>query len=185
MPSTHLRRKCLKRWVPCTKGVAARMRLLPWLLVLGCWGFVIPYGIRPLVYGSRETENGTEYMLASESVALDILGYTRIDDVAPGEAIFISNAGRNLPPPMCCEVQSSYTVHLSNMFTSPAQIPSSTTFLSIRAACGWVSIWRGKYLVSFLSTITTSTWSSQFPTPAEPQRYPWLMNWVRNFAKGS
>ena len=32
-------------------------------------------------------------MLASESVALDILGYSRIADVAPGEAIFISNEG--------------------------------------------------------------------------------------------
>ena len=59
----------------------------------GLLGFRDPYGIRPLVYGSRETENGTEYILASESVALDILGYTRIADVAPGEAIFISNAG--------------------------------------------------------------------------------------------
>ena len=59
----------------------------------GLLGFRDPFGIRPLVYGSRETESGTEYMLASESVALDILGYTRIDDVAPGEAIFISNEG--------------------------------------------------------------------------------------------
>ena len=59
----------------------------------GLLGFRDPFGIRPLVYGSRETENGTEYMLASESVALDILGYSRIDDVAPGEAIFISNEG--------------------------------------------------------------------------------------------
>ncbi len=59
----------------------------------GVLGFRDPYGIRPLVYGYRETEAGTEYMLASESVALDIMGYTRIDDVAPGEAIFISNDG--------------------------------------------------------------------------------------------
>ncbi|MBV27541.1 MAG: amidophosphoribosyltransferase [Gammaproteobacteria bacterium] len=59
----------------------------------GLLGFRDPYGIRPLVYGRRETEKGTEYMLASESVALDILGYTRVDDVAPGEAIFISNEG--------------------------------------------------------------------------------------------
>lgn len=60
----------------------------------GLLGFRDPYGIRPLVIGSRNTENGTEYMLASESVALDILGYTRIDDVAPGEAVFISNDGQ-------------------------------------------------------------------------------------------
>ena len=59
----------------------------------GILGFRDPHGIRPLVYGSRDTALGTEYMIASESVALDILGFKRIADVAPGEAIFISNSG--------------------------------------------------------------------------------------------
>jgi amidophosphoribosyltransferase len=53
-----------------------------------------PHGIRPLVFGQRITENGTEYMIASESVALDIVGFDMIRDVAPGEAVFISNDGR-------------------------------------------------------------------------------------------
>ena len=60
----------------------------------GILGFRDPYGIRPLMYGSRESALGTEYMIASESVALDILGFDRIADVAPGEAIFISNDGQ-------------------------------------------------------------------------------------------
>ena len=63
------------------------------IMGVGIVGFRDPYGIRPLVYGKRETDQGIEYMMASESVALDILGFQMIADVSPGEAVFISREG--------------------------------------------------------------------------------------------
>lgn len=59
----------------------------------GLIAFRDPNGIRPLVFGKRETKHGTEYMVASESVAFDVMGYKLIRDVLPGEAVFISAAG--------------------------------------------------------------------------------------------
>jgi amidophosphoribosyltransferase len=53
-----------------------------------------PFGIRPLVIGYNETPNGTEYMVASESVAVDANGFRVLRDVGPGEAVFIDEDGR-------------------------------------------------------------------------------------------
>ena len=59
----------------------------------GVVGFRDPNGIRPLVYGKRVGDQGTDYMLASESVALDLQGFELLGSVAPGEAVFISIDG--------------------------------------------------------------------------------------------
>jgi len=60
----------------------------------GILGFRDPHGIRPMVLGIRETPDGPEYAMASESVALDVTGFTLLRDVRPGEAIFISLDGQ-------------------------------------------------------------------------------------------
>jgi amidophosphoribosyltransferase len=60
----------------------------------GVLGFRDPNGIRPLVIGTRDTPRGREYMLASESVALDQAGYELMRDIGPGEAVYIDQHGR-------------------------------------------------------------------------------------------
>jgi amidophosphoribosyltransferase len=64
------------------------------LLGYGIVAFRDPHGIRPLVLGERDTADGKEYIVASESVAFDILGFKCVRDIAPGEAVLLTNDGR-------------------------------------------------------------------------------------------
>jgi amidophosphoribosyltransferase len=61
---------------------------------VGMIAFRDPFGIRPAVIGHRETSKGTEYVVASESVAIDTLDYELMRDIEPGECIFIDTAGQ-------------------------------------------------------------------------------------------
>jgi amidophosphoribosyltransferase len=60
----------------------------------GVVAFRDPFGIRPAVIGYNETQGATEYLVASESVAVDALGFRVLRDIAPGEAVFIDEDGR-------------------------------------------------------------------------------------------
>ncbi|MCA2019060.1 amidophosphoribosyltransferase [Vibrio tritonius] len=60
----------------------------------GMIAFRDPHGIRPLCLGKRVVNGRTEYMAASESVALDAVGFDFVRDVAPGEAIYVTFDGQ-------------------------------------------------------------------------------------------
>lgn len=60
----------------------------------GMLAFRDPFGIRPMCIGFNESDAGTEYLIASESVALEGLGYRFLRDVLPGEALFIDLDGK-------------------------------------------------------------------------------------------
>ena len=80
-------------------GVYQRCRggyaVVAMLVGYGVVAFRDPNGIRPLVVGERENEDGKkEYMVASESVALNAQGFSLVRDVAPGEAVYLDEDGQ-------------------------------------------------------------------------------------------
>lgn len=78
-------------------GVHQRARggyaVIALVLGYGILAFRDPHGIRPLVLGERDTAEGKEYAVASESVALDILGFRRLRDIESGEAVLLGFDG--------------------------------------------------------------------------------------------
>ncbi|MBP6530858.1 MAG: amidophosphoribosyltransferase [Casimicrobium sp.] len=79
------------------RGVHQRCRgayaVLAMIAGYGLVAFRDPHGIRPMVFGRNDTMAGAEFAVASETVALDVLGFKFERDVAPGEALFIDFAG--------------------------------------------------------------------------------------------
>jgi len=69
----------------------------------GVLAFRDPHGIRPLVFGERKTEQGSDFMVASENVAFNVLDFELVRDVEPGEAVFFEIDG-TLHTKQCSEI---------------------------------------------------------------------------------
>lgn len=88
----------------------------------GVVGFRDPNGIRPLVYGKRSTPDGDEYMIASESVALEGCGFEMVRDLEPGEAIYISNDGEVNTRQCADEVSRTHCIFEYVYFARPDSV---------------------------------------------------------------
>jgi amidophosphoribosyltransferase len=82
--------KAIERVHQRCRGGYAAVAMIPGYGVIA---FRDPYGIRPVVFGERDTEQGKEFMVASESVALHTQGFQLTRDIAPGEAVVITEQG--------------------------------------------------------------------------------------------
>ena len=104
---------------------------------LSVFGFRDPNGIRPLVLGQRQTKSGAiEYILASESVAIEGVGYKTVRDIAPGEAIWIDMDG-TLHSQICAEnTQLSPCLFEYVYFARPDSTIEGTSVYAARLAMG-------------------------------------------------
>ena len=89
---------------------------------MGMFAFRDQHGIRPLIYGKRESETGTEWCVASESVALDTLGFEIVRDVEPGECLFFTMNGEVYEMPCHSEPKLSPCIFEYVYFARPDSV---------------------------------------------------------------
>ncbi|MEJ2392423.1 MAG: amidophosphoribosyltransferase [Gammaproteobacteria bacterium] len=95
-----------------------------------------PYAIRPLVIGKRVVNGKTEYMAASESVAIDVLGYELIRDVEPGEAVFFDTQGNMYAKQCAVETMRSPCIFEHVYFARPDSLIDGISVYKARLRMG-------------------------------------------------
>lgn len=92
LPLTH--EEIFKAVAAVHRRVKGSYAVIALIAGYGLLAFRDPFGIRPLCLGASETAEGTDWMVASESVTLEGTGHRLVRDVEPGEAVFISLDGQ-------------------------------------------------------------------------------------------
>ncbi|VAW93065.1 Amidophosphoribosyltransferase [hydrothermal vent metagenome] len=103
---------------------------------VGIVAFRDTHGIRPVVYGKKTTDTGIDYMVASESVALDALGFELIADIAPGEAVFISMGGELYTKQCANDVELTPCIFEHVYFARPDSIIDGVSVYKARLSMG-------------------------------------------------
>jgi len=116
----------------CKGGYA----VIAMLVGRGVVAFRDPFGIRPLILGKRETSEGDEYILASESVALTGLGYETVRDLDPGEAVYITQDGEMHSRHCAEQTQLTPCIFEYVYFARPDSVIDSVSVYSSRLAMG-------------------------------------------------
>lgn len=111
--------KAIERVHQRCRGGYAAVALIPGYGVIA---FRDPHGIRPAVFGERQTKHGKEFMVASESVALDTQGFELIRDIAPGEAVIFTEDGRFFAQPCASATIKSPCIFEFVYFARPDSI---------------------------------------------------------------
>jgi len=102
----------------------------------GLLAFRDPNGIRPLVVGKMQTEAGPEFIIASESVAVEALGFQVLRDVAPGEAVLVTMGGELLSQQ--CAAHTGFTPCIFEYvyFARPDSVIDGTSVYESRLRMG-------------------------------------------------
>jgi amidophosphoribosyltransferase len=112
--------KAIERVHKRCRGGYAAVSMIPGYGVIA---FRDPNGIRPAVFGERVAEDGgKEFMVASESVALDTLGFELTRDIAPGEAVIFTEEGEVFTRQCSDKVQKSPCIFEFVYFARPDSI---------------------------------------------------------------